>query len=76
MAKLGVGVLLLASVLVASSAGIIPTGVVNLQDVRIGATLPYTPLPSAPPTAELTGDCPDLKTPPRVVSVASPVSDF
>ena len=77
MAKLAVCVLLLASVLVAGSARVIPTEVVNLQDVRIGATLPYRPPPSAPPTTELKGNCPDLKkTPPRIVSVASPVSDF
>ena len=70
MAKLGVGVLLLASILVASSARVIPTGKVNLQDIRIVATSP------PPSTAELKGNCRDLKTPPRIVSVASPVSDF
>jgi len=77
MAKLAVGVLLLAAVLAASSARVIPTEVVNLQDVRIRTTLTYRPSPSAPPTTELKGNCPDLKkTPPRIVNGTSPVSDF
>ena len=73
MAKFAPLILLLASVLVASYAGPIPTEVVSPKGVRNGTIA--IPSVRVVPDLVLKGVCTDMKTPPRIINTVKPVSD-
>ena len=77
MAKFAPRILLLASVLVASYTGPIPTEAAIIKVVRNETTLLYTAIPTVRvvPDPVLKGVCTDMKTPPRIINTVKPVSD-